>query len=80
MYWFPREERIGNGNFWSEYDLEVLELVLIIAARMLWVCCSCLGWMLSRRSLCDRLERRHGWSWCCSCRGEIYIGFHMKRG
>ena len=39
IYRFPREESIGNRPVWSEYDFEVLELVLIIAERMLWECC-----------------------------------------
>ena len=50
MYWFPREERNGNRPVWLEYDLAVLELTSMMAARMLWEHCSCLGWMLPRKS------------------------------
>ena len=35
MYWFPRGERTGNCPAWSEYDLAVLDLTLMMAARML---------------------------------------------
>ena len=58
IYWFPLEESIGNCPSWSEYDLEVLGLVLIIAARMLLQCLSCLGWMSLRSSWYDWVERR----------------------
>ena len=35
MYWLPREEMTGNRPVWSEYDLEVLGLMLLIEARLL---------------------------------------------
>ena len=50
MYWFPRKERTGNRPVWSEYDLEVLELTYMIAARMLYECCYCLGCMFLKKS------------------------------
>ena len=45
MYWFPREENIGNRPVWSKYDLAVLELTSMMSARILWERCSFLGWM-----------------------------------
>ena len=50
MYWFLHEERTGNCPVFSEYDLAVLELTLMMAARMLWECCYCLGWTSFRKS------------------------------
>ena len=50
MHYFPREERTGNHPVWSEYDLAVLKLTTIMAERMLWERCSCLGWMSLRKS------------------------------
>ena len=49
MYWFPHEDSTRNRHVWSEYDLEVLELMLMMEVRMWWYSCSCLGWMLSRK-------------------------------
>ena len=63
MYWFPREERTRNFHVWLEYDLTVLELVFMMAERMLWERCSFLGWMSLRKSLFDWAERRLFCSW-----------------
>ena len=43
MYLFLREDRTSNFHVWSEYDLAVLGLTLVMVARMLWERCCCLG-------------------------------------
>ena len=63
MYWLSREERTGNRPIWLEYDLEVLELTLMMAARMWWELCSCLGWMAPRKYCCDQVEQRFFCTW-----------------
>ena len=50
MYWFPREARTMNRLVWSDYDLAVLELTLIMEARMLLERYYCLGWTSSRKA------------------------------
>ena len=50
MYWFLCEERTRKLPVLLEYDLAVFELMLMMAARMLWDRCSCLGWKLSRKT------------------------------
>ena len=35
MYSFQHEERTGNRPFWSDYDLVVLELMLMMAEKIL---------------------------------------------